>query len=267
MNRSDELSDQTTLPSICGAAALAALCVSLSRGARQAPSRSRRPRPRRHARPGGRRAARHLDDARRFHPDRPQRPARQRRAHAQAARAHPLPVRKGRADADRSDGKRADHDRLRGRQVQRWPISNSPLGALLDPNRDVKRATARLKPTGNPDVISVEVRDRASRIRRHHADLHAQAFGARAGWNWRAGSRSIRRTSGRRFACRITSYGVAVPTAPFAGTIRAAEGFVDDAGNASNADRADDATNCDNSCPLVHLAASRKSYIGMVKTA
>ena len=24
-------------------------------------------------------------------------------------------------------------------QVQRWPISNSPLGALLDPNRDVKR--------------------------------------------------------------------------------------------------------------------------------
>lgn len=43
-------------------------------------------------------------------------------------------------------------------QVQRWPISNSPLGALLDPNRDVKRY-GRLIPTGNPDVISVEVRD------------------------------------------------------------------------------------------------------------
>lgn len=43
-------------------------------------------------------------------------------------------------------------------QVQRWPIGNSPLGALLDPNRDVKRY-GKLIPTGNPDVISVEVRD------------------------------------------------------------------------------------------------------------
>lgn len=45
------------------------------------------------------------------------------------------------------------------RQVQRWPIKNSPLGALLDPNRDVARY-GTLKPTGNPDVLSVEVRDR-----------------------------------------------------------------------------------------------------------
>ena len=43
-------------------------------------------------------------------------------------------------------------------QVQRWPISNSPLGALLDPNRDVKQY-GRLVPTGNPDVLSVEVKD------------------------------------------------------------------------------------------------------------
>lgn len=43
-------------------------------------------------------------------------------------------------------------------QVQRWPIKNSPLGALLDPNRDVKRY-GKLIPTGNPDVLSVEVRD------------------------------------------------------------------------------------------------------------
>ena len=46
------------------------------------------------------------------------------------------------------------------RQVQRWPIGNSPLGALLDPRRDVARF-GTLKPTGNPDVVSVEVRDRA----------------------------------------------------------------------------------------------------------
>jgi len=44
------------------------------------------------------------------------------------------------------------------RQVQRWPISNSPLGALLDPSRDVRRF-GRLMPTGSPDVISVQVRD------------------------------------------------------------------------------------------------------------
>jgi len=43
-------------------------------------------------------------------------------------------------------------------QVQRWPIKNSPLGALLDPNRDVARY-GTLKPTGNSDVVSIEVRD------------------------------------------------------------------------------------------------------------
>jgi len=44
------------------------------------------------------------------------------------------------------------------RQVQRWPIRNSPLGALLDPSKDVARY-ATLNPTGNSDVISLEVRD------------------------------------------------------------------------------------------------------------
>jgi outer membrane lipoprotein-sorting protein len=44
------------------------------------------------------------------------------------------------------------------RQVERWPIGNSPLGALFDPARDVKRY-GKLVPTGNRDVISVEVRD------------------------------------------------------------------------------------------------------------
>ena len=44
------------------------------------------------------------------------------------------------------------------RQVQRWPIKNSPLGALLNPSRDLAHY-GRLRPTGNPDVVSVEVRD------------------------------------------------------------------------------------------------------------
>ena len=43
-------------------------------------------------------------------------------------------------------------------QVQRWPIKNSPLGALLDPSRDVKQY-GKLIPTGHGDVISIEVRD------------------------------------------------------------------------------------------------------------
>ena len=44
------------------------------------------------------------------------------------------------------------------KQVERWPIGDSPLGALLDPSRDVKRY-GTLMPTANPDVVSVEVRD------------------------------------------------------------------------------------------------------------
>jgi hypothetical protein len=44
------------------------------------------------------------------------------------------------------------------RQVQRWPIRNSPLGALLDPSKDVARF-ARLIPTNHSSVVSIEVRD------------------------------------------------------------------------------------------------------------
>ncbi len=43
-------------------------------------------------------------------------------------------------------------------QVERWPIGNSPLGALFDPDKDVKRF-GKLVPTANPNVLSVEVRD------------------------------------------------------------------------------------------------------------
>jgi outer membrane lipoprotein-sorting protein len=43
-------------------------------------------------------------------------------------------------------------------QVQRWPIKNSPLTALLDPGQDLARY-GKLIPTANDNVISVEVRD------------------------------------------------------------------------------------------------------------
>ena len=58
-----------------------------------------------------------------------------------------------------SDGKALTMIDYDVNQVQRWPISNSPLGALLDPKRDVSRY-GTVKPTGNPNVTSVEVRDR-----------------------------------------------------------------------------------------------------------
>jgi len=57
-----------------------------------------------------------------------------------------------------SDGKALTLVDYEVRQVQRWPISNSPLGALLDPQRDVMKY-GKLQPTGDPGVVSVEVRD------------------------------------------------------------------------------------------------------------
>ena len=44
------------------------------------------------------------------------------------------------------------------KQVQRWPIGNSPLGVLLNPKRDLGSA-ARVVPSGDPRVLSVEAAD------------------------------------------------------------------------------------------------------------
>ena len=41
------------------------------------------------------------------------------------------------------------------KQVQRWPISNSPLGVLINPDRDIAKF-AKVVPTGDPRVVSVE---------------------------------------------------------------------------------------------------------------
>jgi outer membrane lipoprotein-sorting protein len=57
-----------------------------------------------------------------------------------------------------SDGSALTFVDYQVRQVQRWPIKNSPLGALLDPSRDVSKF-GKLQPTGNPNVISIEARD------------------------------------------------------------------------------------------------------------
>ena len=44
------------------------------------------------------------------------------------------------------------------RQVQRYPIRNTPLGVLLDPKRDLSRY-ARLVPSADQRLLSVEARD------------------------------------------------------------------------------------------------------------
>ena len=44
------------------------------------------------------------------------------------------------------------------KQVQRWPVKNSPLGVLLDPKRDIGRY-AKVVQTGNAQVLSVEAND------------------------------------------------------------------------------------------------------------
>jgi outer membrane lipoprotein-sorting protein len=44
------------------------------------------------------------------------------------------------------------------KQVQRWPIGNSPLGVLLDPSRDMSKF-AKIMPTSDPRLVIVEARD------------------------------------------------------------------------------------------------------------
>ncbi len=44
------------------------------------------------------------------------------------------------------------------RQVQRWPIGNSPLGALIDPSKDLSKF-GKVIPTGDPTILSVQARD------------------------------------------------------------------------------------------------------------
>lgn len=44
------------------------------------------------------------------------------------------------------------------KQVSRWPIGNSPLAALLDPNKDLTRF-AKVVPSTDPRIVLAEARD------------------------------------------------------------------------------------------------------------
>ncbi len=56
------------------------------------------------------------------------------------------------------DGKSLNMIDYQVRQVQRWPIGESPLSALLDPKKDLKKY-GKLVPTSDPNVVSVAVKD------------------------------------------------------------------------------------------------------------
>ena len=57
-----------------------------------------------------------------------------------------------------SDGRALTFVDYSVKQVQQWPVRNSPLGVLLDPNRDLSRY-ARIVPSRNRAVLLAEVRD------------------------------------------------------------------------------------------------------------
>ncbi len=57
-----------------------------------------------------------------------------------------------------SDGRALTYIDYSVKQVQRWPISNSPLGVLLDPDKDLSRF-AKIVSSGSEKTLVAEVRD------------------------------------------------------------------------------------------------------------
>jgi outer membrane lipoprotein-sorting protein len=99
-------------------------------------------------------------------------------------------------------------------QVERWPIKNSPLGALLDPTRDVKQFGTLLS-FGGSEVVSVDVKDPGrpeyGRIIMNFV-RSANAPGGLQLMNWVAVDAQNYRTTVR---LRNHRYGVSVPDSTF----------------------------------------------------
>ena len=99
-------------------------------------------------------------------------------------------------------------------QVERWPIKNSPLGALLDPTRDVKQFGTQLS-FGDSEVVSVDVKDPGrpeyGRIIMNFV-RNANAPGGLQLMNWVAVDAQNYRTTVR---LRNHRYGVSVPDSTF----------------------------------------------------
>lgn len=99
-------------------------------------------------------------------------------------------------------------------QQSRWPIRNSPLGALLDPGRDLTRY-GKIMPSGDPRLISIEVRDPAHPEYGVLTLVFTRKDGApggleMAGW-------VTKDAQGNRTTIRLSSiaYGVSIPASAF----------------------------------------------------
>ena len=111
-----------------------------------------------------------------------------------------------------SDGKALTFIDYDVNQKQRYPIGNSPLGALLNPNRDVKKY-GRVIPTGSPNVYSIEVKDSRNGIAITLIFVKdAAAPGGLELTSWVALDAQNQRTTVRLSNQR---YGVAVPDSVF----------------------------------------------------
>ncbi|MEP0392838.1 MAG: outer membrane lipoprotein carrier protein LolA [Erythrobacter sp.] len=99
-------------------------------------------------------------------------------------------------------------------QVERWPIRSSPLGALLDPKRDVAQF-GTLVPTGSSDVLSIDVQDPKKPEFGRINLIFVRKAGAPGGLeltHWVALDAQNHRTTVR---LRNHRYGVAVPDSTF----------------------------------------------------
>lgn len=113
-----------------------------------------------------------------------------------------------------SDGKALVFIDYAVRQVQRWPIRNSPLGALLDPSRDISQF-GRVLPDSRPDRILVEVRDRTRPEYGVTTLTFIRSAGAPGGFElagWTALDSQNRQT---RVQLSNHVYGLAVPDSTF----------------------------------------------------
>jgi outer membrane lipoprotein-sorting protein len=99
-------------------------------------------------------------------------------------------------------------------QLERWPIKESPLGALLDPSRDLKRY-GTLQPTTNPDVISVEVRDAKHPEYGVITLVFVRDGAAPAGWSQESGVALDAQNTRTSLRLANQKYGVSVPDSTF----------------------------------------------------
>lgn len=103
------------------------------------------------------------------------------------------------------DGRALNYIDYSVRQVNRWPIANSPLGVLLDPSKDISRF-ARVVPTGNDRIVSVEGYDAKHPEYGRITIVFAKDAAAPAGLSMQGwvmldsqGNRTTVRLSGQRF--------------------------------------------------------------------